>query len=169
MTALGDKTGIAWSLMGVAGIANLTGRAETAARLLAAAATLRDALGVRLSPFERSIHDRIDAVARTTLGAAMFASAWEAGAVLPLADAVAKAKAIAGGDDHGGTRAAGEVTASSGMHAPSLPAGLTPRQLDDPPSDGGRVVGRRDCLATAHQPPHGFESRRGHLRQTRRP
>ena len=127
--SLGDRTGIAWGLMGQAGVAALVGRAEQATRLLGAAATLREVVGARLAPQEQAMHDQIEADAQAALGAAGFAAAWVEGAALPLADAVAEAIAVAGGEaDDGEARA--EDTPLSDGHPPSLHAGLTPREME---------------------------------------
>jgi DNA-binding CsgD family transcriptional regulator len=126
---LGDKTAIAWGLMGMAGTAGLAGRAETAARLLGAAATLREALGAQLGPSEWAIHDQIESRSRAVLGPA-FAAAWEAGVAIPLAEALAEATAVARGESDGETRAAGELFAPAGVSLPSLSDRLTPRQVD---------------------------------------
>ena len=70
-------------------------RPEQAARLFAAADTLRSAIHVPLPPPERPEYDRAVAVVRTILGDAAFEAAWRDGAVLPLETALAAANALA--------------------------------------------------------------------------
>jgi hypothetical protein len=61
---------------------------ERAARLIGAAASLRDAIGVPLSPSERGDYDRLVAALRGLLGDAAFTVARDAGRALGLAEAV---------------------------------------------------------------------------------
>ncbi len=117
---LGDKTGVAWGLIGLAGVAALEGHAERAARLLGAAAAQRRLLGSHHGPHERVIHNRTEAIALATLGAATFASAYERGAALPIADAISEALAEGGGVAHSQRTVRGSHCA----------AGLTSRELD---------------------------------------
>jgi DNA-binding CsgD family transcriptional regulator len=128
--ALGDKTGMAWSLMGIAGVAGLAGRTESAARLLGAAAAQREAVGARLGPQEQAIHDRIEAWARSAVEAAAFVARWEEGAALPLADAIAEATAVADNEAANEARTAGAGPASSSARPRSEPTGLTPRERE---------------------------------------
>jgi non-specific serine/threonine protein kinase len=96
-SARGDRTEIAWSLIGIAGVAVADGQAERAAILLGASAALRRALGARLQPIEQSLHDRIEAAARASMGAVAFLGARERGSALPFAEVVAEATAIGDG------------------------------------------------------------------------
>jgi hypothetical protein len=59
--------------------------------LLAAAATLRTALGAPLPPVMRAGHERVEAGLRARLGAAEFAESRAAGAALPLEAAITAA------------------------------------------------------------------------------
>ena len=120
-TELGDKTGIAWEVMGMAGVAGLEGQAEQAARLLGAAEALRDQIGARLAPYEWAIHDRIQATVRQALGPSAFAAAWARGGALSVADAIAEAMAIADGAMQASRRPA---------DGPNSAAGLTRRELE---------------------------------------
>ena len=64
---------------------------EHAARLLGAAAALREALGIPVPASEREDHDRAVAATRTALGETAFAAAWAAGRALPVEEAVNEA------------------------------------------------------------------------------
>jgi len=56
---------------------------ERAARLLGAAAALREAIGAPLSPGERVRYDRDMSTVRAGLGEATFAAAWATGKAMP--------------------------------------------------------------------------------------
>jgi non-specific serine/threonine protein kinase len=120
---LGDREATAYLLEDVARLAQRTGREEPAARLLAAAAALRTADGIRLALLHRAGHEPAVAAAREALGEAGFAAAWEAGVALPVEDAVAEALA-----------AAAELAAPRAPAAVSrdafAAAGLTPREVE---------------------------------------
>jgi non-specific serine/threonine protein kinase len=120
-TELGDKTGIAWEVLGMAGAAGLAGQTEQAARLLGAAEALRDQVGARLAPYERAIHDRIQAAVRRALGPSAFAAAWARGGSLSLSDALAEARAVADGAAKASRPPADD---------PISAAGLTRRELE---------------------------------------
>ncbi|MDQ3225882.1 MAG: AfsR/SARP family transcriptional regulator, partial [Chloroflexota bacterium] len=92
--ALGDLGSVAWCLEGVAA-AGGRDHPEQAARLFAAADTLRTAIHIPLPSPERPEYDRAVAVVRTILGDAAFEAAWRDGAVLPLETALAAANALA--------------------------------------------------------------------------
>src|SRR5262249_2493210 len=76
---LGSKEGIAENLEGLAGVLVAGERREQAARLLGAAAALREALGVPPWPHEREKRERWLSEARAALGDAAFVAAWQAG------------------------------------------------------------------------------------------
>jgi hypothetical protein len=86
----GDMLGIARSLEGLAGTA-LVSKPERAARLLGAAAALREVLGAPVPAREREDHNRAVAALRTALGETAFAEDWTAGEALPVEKAVAEA------------------------------------------------------------------------------
>jgi hypothetical protein len=88
---LSDKRGLVSCLEASGEVAQAQDRSERAMRLCAAAAAVRDALGVSLSPVERVQLDRTLTSARTQLGEAAFAAAWSSGAVMGLEQAVAYA------------------------------------------------------------------------------
>jgi non-specific serine/threonine protein kinase len=78
-------------LQGMAGIAATRGDAVRAARLAAAAAGLRAAIGVQLPASGREKVEQIVATARVALADADFSAAWEAGQALSLEEAIADA------------------------------------------------------------------------------
>ncbi|HWE62139.1 MAG TPA: tetratricopeptide repeat protein [Chloroflexota bacterium] len=91
---VGSTLGLAESLEGlaaVAGAVHTQEQAERAARLLATAAALREAIGSPLAPADRSRYERDLAGVRATLGDDAFAAAWAAGAALPLDYAIDEA------------------------------------------------------------------------------
>jgi predicted ATPase/DNA-binding XRE family transcriptional regulator len=80
--SIGDRRRAAFCLEGLA-----LGRAcrpLDAARLLGAAAALREALGVPLPAAERAEYERAIAVVRTGAGPTAFAAAWEKGRAMPI-------------------------------------------------------------------------------------
>jgi predicted ATPase/class 3 adenylate cyclase len=82
---------VALGLVGMAAVAGARGQPERAARLLGAAAALREATGATLDAADRATHDCAAGAAQAAVGAAAFAAAWQAGRAMPLADAVASA------------------------------------------------------------------------------
>jgi DNA-binding CsgD family transcriptional regulator len=85
----GDKVGIAYSLLGLAGVAVSRGLPARAARLWGAAEALREADGLPLSPLVRSLSDYEDdlADARAGLDERSFAAAWAEGRAMTLEQA----------------------------------------------------------------------------------
>ena len=79
------------ALAGLAGAACLAGDHERAARLFGAVAALRESDGSREIPGWRTINERDEAAARTSLGDEAFAAAWTEGRTLSLEQAVAYA------------------------------------------------------------------------------
>jgi tetratricopeptide (TPR) repeat protein len=88
---LSDRLGIASCLEGWAEVALAQGRPTRAARLGAAAAALRDAIGALLWPVERTRYDRTVTAARVQLDEVAFAAAWEEGRALPLGQVMGEA------------------------------------------------------------------------------
>jgi hypothetical protein len=80
---LGDKHGLAESLEGLAGMAVAQQQLERAARLLGAAAALREAIGAPLSPRERVRYDRDVSTVHAGLDEAAFAAMWAMGKAMP--------------------------------------------------------------------------------------
>ena len=88
---LGDRTGTAWCLAGLAGVAALDEEPERAARLWAAAEALRQSIGAREAPASRATRERLIAQAREQLGEAAFAAAWAEGQKMTMEEAIAEA------------------------------------------------------------------------------
>lgn len=111
--------GIALALAGCAGALRLRGEMTAATQLLAAATTLRDAIGAVFETTDQAAYDRDLAAIRLHLDDAIFQAAWREGAALPLKQAVAEA--------HARIRAAQERQFSQSAR---FPADLTPRELE---------------------------------------
>jgi DNA-binding NarL/FixJ family response regulator len=88
----GDRPHMLDCLEGIASVAAAHGQAAWAARLLGAAAALREALGVPVAATERPHYERILATVRAQLDSAAFSAAWESGRVLSIDDAVGLAR-----------------------------------------------------------------------------
>jgi hypothetical protein len=84
---LGNPYVIRNALEGLADLSVAQGQAERAARLFGAAERLHAAAGIRWEGHQ-SDYQRSVAAARTQLGEAAFAGAWEAGRALPLEEAI---------------------------------------------------------------------------------
>jgi len=82
---------IAWTLAGVAGLAQLADNPALAARLWGAAEALRQSLGAREAPASHATHQRLMADAREQLGEAEFNAEWAAGGALTLEQAISQA------------------------------------------------------------------------------
>jgi non-specific serine/threonine protein kinase len=102
-------------LLGLAAAAAARGQPRRAARLLGAAATLRDASGAALDAADGAVHARAAAAARAGLGEAAYEAAWAAGRALPAAAAVAEALAPPAGP--GGAPASGAPAPASPLSA----------------------------------------------------
>jgi len=84
-----DVRGALASLVGVAGVAALGGRAADAVRLLGAAAAQLEAHQVKLFPLDQAHYDRLVADLRGQLDGAAFAAVWAAGRAMTLVQATA--------------------------------------------------------------------------------
>ena len=91
-----ERSGAVTCLEGLGAVARGQGQPERAARLFAAAAALRAALGLPLWPDERPEHDAHLAALRAALGEDVLTAAWETGHALPWEKAVAEALEDAG-------------------------------------------------------------------------
>jgi predicted ATPase/DNA-binding CsgD family transcriptional regulator len=121
---LGDRWGLAACLESLAlarasGPHGADGDAR-AARLWGAAEAAREALGAPLTPGDRRIHERHQAVSRVRLGQSLWQAAWSAGRALPLLDALAEAA-----EDP----APFPVTEAR-KASPTYPSGLTAREVE---------------------------------------
>jgi non-specific serine/threonine protein kinase len=90
---LASPWGVAHAFIGLAAVAAGEGRDEQAAWLLGAAENLRASNDYQFGPELLAPRDEANRMARTHLGEAGFAAAWEAGRTLSLDDAVALALA----------------------------------------------------------------------------
>jgi predicted ATPase/class 3 adenylate cyclase len=88
---LEDCRGIAWHLVGMAGVEVSRGRADRSARLLSATAAVLEAIGSCLPPPHLREHDRTLDETRRLLGEEAFAVGWAEGRAMTLEQAVAYA------------------------------------------------------------------------------
>lgn len=86
-TQLLDYEGSAYGLSGLANVALAQGRAQAAARLIAASAHACEVIGAALWPAMQEPADRLAAAVRSELGPASFAAASAEGARMRIADA----------------------------------------------------------------------------------
>jgi predicted ATPase/DNA-binding SARP family transcriptional activator/DNA-binding CsgD family transcriptional regulator len=87
---MGDKNGIAYSLLGLAGVAGEQVRPDRAARLWGAAEALREAIGMQLSPFDRT-HTRYEerlSAARSLMDDETWEAAWAQGRAMSPEEAI---------------------------------------------------------------------------------
>src|SRR5690606_9434385 len=84
----GDRWRMASVREGLAGVVHDRGRADHAARLLAAADGLRSRIGAPVPPAERTARDRLLTLVRRSLGPVAFAEATAAGHAGPVRDVV---------------------------------------------------------------------------------
>ena len=89
----GDEWAIAYTLDGCAAIATTRGQGEKAVRLFGAADAIRKRLGTPLESHKQMHYQDDIAEARLLFTAAEFASAWNAGELLSVGDAVDEAAA----------------------------------------------------------------------------
>lgn len=83
-----DRKDMADGLERLARVAGAEGNAQRAARLLGAAANLRETIGAPLPPVDRPEYERCVAAARSVLGEAAFTAAWAKGQVMTLEEAL---------------------------------------------------------------------------------
>jgi non-specific serine/threonine protein kinase len=117
----GERPFLAEALAGIAGVVVTRGQPERAARLLAAAAALREQLGM-LGGTGRRMHERAEAAARAALSPEAFAAAWASGTALPLEEAITDALHAAD--------PAGDTPAAPVPPDPAVAAGLTTREVE---------------------------------------
>jgi DNA-binding CsgD family transcriptional regulator/tetratricopeptide (TPR) repeat protein len=117
-----DRRAITFILEGIAGLADRLRRPERAMHLAGAAAALREAIGLPLTPLEQAEHEQRVAWARGQLGAAPFAAAWEAGRALTPEAALAEAALLL---HEPLPRVQTEL-----LPAPTAPFDLTPRERE---------------------------------------
>jgi tetratricopeptide (TPR) repeat protein len=83
------KEQLVYGLEALAAFALAGGEPGPSVRLLGAAETLRQSIGIALGRYEFAIHERTAEAAQSALGEAAFAAEWDEGAHLELDDAVA--------------------------------------------------------------------------------
>lgn len=92
---LGEKEGIALALEGLAARAAAVGQASSAARLLGAAETLRNATDIALPPLDRAFNERTQALIRGRLEEPIFQRERDQGRALPLSQVLALMEPVA--------------------------------------------------------------------------
>ena len=117
----GERPFMAEALAGIAGVVVTRGQPERAARLLAAAAALREQTR-HAEGWGRRMHERAEAAARAALSPEAFAAAWAAGTALPLEEAITDALHAAD--------PSGDATPAPVPPDPAAAAGLTAREAE---------------------------------------
>jgi predicted ATPase/DNA-binding SARP family transcriptional activator len=117
---LHDRWRVTSVLDDLAALALSRGGAGTAARLLAAAQAMREAIGTVIAPCESDLHDQTLAGARAALGGHAFEAAWQQGTLATVEDLEAEL--------HGASAAAPAVPAPAPAAPPPAPAGPAPRR-----------------------------------------
>ncbi|MGD9892504.1 MAG: tetratricopeptide repeat protein [Dehalococcoidia bacterium] len=120
--------GITNCLVGLARIAGTPAQSARAARLLGAAAALREAIGYVIPPSERAEHEAGMAAVRATLGEDAFAAAWSAGRAMSLEEAITEG--LRADEDRGEPTPVGPRPPTAGGADTGLPAGLTAREVE---------------------------------------
>lgn len=118
----GDRHFLALALAGIAVVAATQRRGLPAVRLAAAAAGLRERIGVPVEGWQRAAYNRALDLARAELDPDAFAAAWESGLTLPLAKVIAEALAAAAPPAPPGDLPSSPATGNS--------SGLTPREVE---------------------------------------
>jgi DNA-binding CsgD family transcriptional regulator len=124
----GERRAVAESLASLAELGALSGRWEDAARLFGGLAELRRAIGVPGYRWEEALLERAVTTVREELGDAGFATAFEAGRNLPMADVVALAHDLALAVESGGSGAGSTSHAAASVDANAF--GLTAREME---------------------------------------
>jgi DNA-binding SARP family transcriptional activator len=114
---LQDRWRVTSVLEDLAALALGRGGATAAARLLAAAQTLRELIGTVIPPCEGPLHGKTLAGARAALGDDAFAAAWQQGTLAPVEDLEAELPAAGPA-----ARAPGPVDSASRVPASTTPA-----------------------------------------------
>ena len=132
---LRDPWWLAWGVKGCARLAAIDGDRLAAARLYAAAAGSRLAVGVPLRPSVSAVHDREVAALRSALGAAAFEAAWDAGTKAPWEEVVTEASSLLEGNGEragwAGKENRRDLTAREREVLALLAAGRTDREIAD--------------------------------------
>lgn len=134
----GDQIGVSFSLLGLAGVASEQLKPERAARLWGAAEALRETVGLRFSPSDRShlnYENRLTA-ARSLLGDEAFAAAWTEGRATSLEEAIEYALAA----EEPASDAPGPLSPREREIASLIAQGLTRRRIASELSISPRTV-----------------------------
>jgi len=126
--ALNDKLSTAICLEGLAGLAATENRPVRAARLWGAAAALCKITGAPLPPHTRTFCDHDEAAVRAQLDEATFATAWQAGRIVPLEQAIAEALEVAA--EVPSPAPTSPSAPQPAVAATGYPAGLTAREVE---------------------------------------
>jgi DNA-binding CsgD family transcriptional regulator len=126
---LGQKWYIAACLDGLAGVAIAQSQPELAAHLLAAAALLREALGVSLPASHLSNYERTVATTRAQLGEERFPAAWAEGRKMTLEQVLAE-QAHATIPEQTSTVPTIQQLTYTTVPPPTYPNELTPREVE---------------------------------------
>ncbi|MGI9146298.1 MAG: ATP-binding protein [Chloroflexota bacterium] len=129
-TLLGDRSGIALCLEGLAEAAVVRSVAEPAVVLFAAAAAWREANDFPVPPYDRADYDRVLATARSRLDGATFRKAWLAGSAMSLERAANHARVLESKQANGSDRLT-QLTGREREVATLVSRGLTNRGIAD--------------------------------------
>jgi predicted ATPase/DNA-binding SARP family transcriptional activator len=145
------KEQVVYGLEALATFALARGRPGPCARVLGAAETLRQSIGIQLGRYEFASHERTAEAAQSTLGENAFAVEWEKGARLDVDDAVAFGLACLVDEPEG--RGAREAGAEVGFDPLRRRVGL--EHVVASSAEDGRFLSdeRRDELARAPDRP----------------
>jgi predicted ATPase/DNA-binding CsgD family transcriptional regulator len=127
----GDMQGLSYALEAWGALAVMDRRPERAARLLGAAESIRDRIGIVLPAGDRDFHDGDVAAVRAALGDDAFAAAWSEGLALSTDEAITEA--LSQNDERRPMHAAlPEPVSDSSVRVSrsSLPDGLTTREVE---------------------------------------
>ena len=138
-----DRRGTAQCLEAMAGLACARGSHDAAARLLGAAAALREALAAPLPPAERDVHAQVERTARSALHPGAFDHAQHAGRTMPLESAIELAKSLDPTAQIPRASVGASLTRRERQVAELIARGRTNRQI-------GRALGIAEKTAEVH-------------------
>jgi predicted ATPase/DNA-binding CsgD family transcriptional regulator/DNA-binding XRE family transcriptional regulator len=124
---LGERQGVAASLVCLAQVADVQAQPEIGVQLLGKAEAFVEPTGLQLLPFDREQHEIISRRLRSQLAAATWDAAWEAGRGLSLDQAIHAAQALR--TSSSGARAATELTDRQREILRLVAAGQTNREI----------------------------------------